>query len=469
MSKQNTKVSARLVLSIVAACLVSFCGLLTETAVNIAFPAIMSDFSVTTKTVQWLTTGNLLIVAMITPLSSFLQKRFKLRYLFLFSTLCFLVGTICALAAPNFAILLLARLIQGVATGVGVPIAFCIILEQVPFEKVGTFMGFGALVSAAAPALGPTYGGVVNSALGWRYIFVILIPVLLLTMIVGLLTVRESYQPKKTPIDILGVLFIMVSFFCLVFGFANIGSITENFVQEIILFVIGIAALVMFIKHCAKCENPLIQVEIFKNVPFTSHLFAFFIINAVMLGTSFLLPNYLQVALGCASMMAGLMLLPGALMNAIMGPFSGAVLDKIGAKLPIMTGTVLMTIGLVLFTIFGTSLSTVMIVGFYIVFGVGCGIAFGNTMTIGTMRLPAELKSYGNTSFNTLMQFAGAFGTSVVAACVSLTQSTATESDYMQKTALGSTYGFVFLLILAIICIILQSVGFRAYKKYKEN
>lgn len=83
----KVKVPIKLTLAVVAACLVSFCGLITETAVNIAFPAVMNTFGVSTKTVQWLTTGNLLVVAMITPLSAFLQKRFKLKQLFIFGTL----------------------------------------------------------------------------------------------------------------------------------------------------------------------------------------------------------------------------------------------------------------------------------------------------------------------------------------------------------------------------------------------
>lgn len=120
-------------------------------------------------------------------------------------------------------------------------------------------------------------------------------------------------------------------------------SFRENPAIEIGAFVVGIVALGLFVKHCSKCENPLIDISIFKNVPFTCHLVAFFLINAIMLGTSFLLPNYLQVALLCESMAAGFMLLPGAGLNALMGPFSGAALDKVGAKLPILTGTSLMT------------------------------------------------------------------------------------------------------------------------------
>lgn len=465
----HVKVPAKLSLAVIAACLVSFCGLITETAVNIAFPAVMNTFDVSTKTVQWLTTGNLLVVAMITPLSAFLQKRFKLKHLFMFGTLCFLFGTIIAIFSPNFACLLLARLIQGVGTGVGVPIAFCIILEQIPFEKVGTYMGYGALVSAAAPALGPTYGGIVNQTLGWRYIFVILIPVLIFTFILGIVTIEEKHAPEHVPVDVWGIVFIMLTFLGLVYGFANIAAFKENPFIEIVAFLIGIAALGLFVKHCSKCENPLIDISIFKNIPFTCHLVAFFLINAIMLGTSFLLPNYLQVALLCESMLAGFMLLPGAGLNAAMGPFSGAALDKIGAKLPILTGTALMTIGIFLFTVFGMKLSSGMVIGFYIIFGIGCGIAFGNTMTIGNLRLPVEQKAYGNTCFNTLMQFAGAVGTSICAALVASAQNQQNSMSYEAKTAAGSTHGFIFLLILAVVCLLLQIIGFRAFERKENN
>ena len=180
----------------------------------------------------------------------------------------------------------------------------------------------------------------------------------------------------------------------------------------------------------------------------------------------------------CESMIAGFMLLPGAGLNALMGPFSGAALDKIGPKLPILFGTGLMTIGILLFTVFGMNLSTGMIIGFYMIFGTGCGIAFGNTMTVGNLRLPVQQKAYGNTCFNTLMQFAGAVGTSVCAALVAAAQmqnnsfSAALVAaaqmqnnsfSYEQKTAAGSTHGFIFLLIFAIVCLILQIVGFKKF------
>lgn len=472
MDRTSNKVPARLTFSVIAACLVSFCGLLTETAVNIAFPSIMTDFGITTRTVQWLTTGNLLTIAMITPLSSFLQKRFRLKSLFLFSTVCFLIGSICAFLAPSFPLLLLGRIIHGIATGVGVPLAFCIILEQIPFAKVGTYIGFGALVSAAAPALGPTYGGIVTTTVGWHHIFSILIPVLIFTLILGIATIHENGETGKIPVDIGGIALIMVTFFCLVYGFANISMITAQPLSEILFFAVGVICLLLFIRHCGKRENPLINVEIFKNIAFDCHLAGFFLINLVMLGLMFLLPNYLQVALGLVSMLAGLMLLPGSVLNAVFGPISGAALDRIGPKGPILLGLSLMTGAVLLFTILGTHLTPVLIIIFYIIFGSGCGIAFGNTMTTAMMRLPVEQKSYGNTALNTLMQFAGAVGTSVCAACVAFSQNGTAASDtaaFAERTKIGSTHGFIFLLVLAVVCLVLQLYGFSYYKKQQSE
>lgn len=124
-----------------------------------------------------------------------------------------------------------------------------------------------------------------------------------------------------------------------------------------------------------------------------------------------------------------------------------------------------MTIGILLFTVFGMKLDTGMIIGFYIIFGIGCGIAFGNTMTVGNLRLPVQQKAYGNTCFNTLMQFAGAVGTSVCAALVSASQMKDNSLSYELKTAAGSTHGFVFLLLLAVVCLLLQVIGFKKYQK----
>ena len=178
---------------------------------------------------------------------------------------------------------------------------------------------------------------------------------------------------------------IMAAFFCLVLGFANIAQIQERPVFVIVLLTLGVICLFFFARHCAKAEQPLVKISVFQNTAFDCHLIAFFLINAVMLGASFLLPNYTQVVIGAASFTAGLILLPGALLNAGADPISGMILDCFDPKFPILSGNILMAAIIILFTCLGMHLTTTLVFVLYLLFSIGCGMAFGSTMTVGML------------------------------------------------------------------------------------
>lgn len=149
----NRNVSIKLYLSIIATGLMAFCGVLIETAMNVTFPKLMTQFNVDTATVQWLTTGYLLVVSIIIPISGVLKRRFTTMKLFITASIFFIVGLLICSLANRFDILLIGRIIQGVGTGIALPLMFNIILEQAPLDKIGLLMGIGTLVTAIAPAL----------------------------------------------------------------------------------------------------------------------------------------------------------------------------------------------------------------------------------------------------------------------------------------------------------------------------
>lgn len=140
----------RLLIVILSVSLLILCGLLTETAINIAFPTLMEEYGVSASSVQWLTTGKMLVVAMITPISAYLKKRFTTKKLFLFSGITFLIGCLMGSLAWNFEALVTSSIIQGVGIGVSLPMVFNIILEQVPSSKTGTVMGIASLLCLLA-------------------------------------------------------------------------------------------------------------------------------------------------------------------------------------------------------------------------------------------------------------------------------------------------------------------------------
>ena len=137
----------------------SFSGVVVESSMNVTFPTLMGEFGISTAVVQWITTGYLLVLSIIIPTSSYLRRRFTMRTLFIVGASCFLAGTLAAALAPAFPVLLAGRLVQGVGTGVALPLMFNIILEQVPRKSMGLMIGIANFITSTAPAIGPSLGG----------------------------------------------------------------------------------------------------------------------------------------------------------------------------------------------------------------------------------------------------------------------------------------------------------------------
>ena len=444
---REQKIPFKVILAVIATGLMSFCGVIVETSMNISFPTLMKEFNVTTSTVQWMTTIYLLVVAIIVPLSSFLKKNFKTKSLFLCANLLFILGLVIDAIAPTFSILLLGRTIQGLGTGIALPLMFNIILENVPTSKIGLMMGIGTLITAVAPAVGPTFGGLVISGLGWRYIFVILIPILIISFFLGIKNIEQKSQIQKTAFDLLSLIYLIFTFAGLIYGFSNM----SNFNLLIALsFIIGILGLIGFVTRSRKIEHPLINISILKNLKFSGHVLSFFLFQVLSLGFAFILPNYIQLVNSQSATIAGMAVLPAGVVGAIFAPLGGKILDKFGARLPILFGVTFADISLLVFTLLSRNLSTTVIVWVYILYMCGMGMSSGNIMTDGLNLLPDKNQADGNAVFNTLQQFAGATGTSIVSAIIALSQSNHSLSTKV-STAIGTQHAFIILLIIGLI------------------
>lgn len=455
---QERTLNYKLILSIIATGLLSFSGVVVETATNITFPTLMKEFNVTTSNVQWMTTGYLLVASIMMPLSAFFKNNFSYKKLFSTATILFILGLLMDTLAPIFPILVLGRIIQGIGAGIALPLMFNIILEQAPTEKIGLLMGIGTLVTAIAPALGPTFGGLVVDSLGWRGIFALLIPVVIIALFLGILSIKQFSTPVRTKLDLSGLLMIAITFIGLIIGFSNLSNISNYPNNFWIPFLVGIIFLVIFIRHSLHSSHPLLNLEVFKNTKFTKHLTAFFMMQLTALGLSFILPNYIQLVNHQTALLAGLIVLPGAAIGAVFAPLGGTLLDNFGARRPIVIGIFLMVIASILFFVLGRSLNDLMILGIYIVYMVGTGMSFGNIMTNGIGQLDDNQNADGNGMFNMVQQFAGAVGTSIVSAIIAISQNGSSTASYAVRTATGSQHAFLVLLILlAIAWIIMQS------------
>ena len=240
MNEYDKKIDLRLILSILAAGLMSFSGVVVETAMNVTFPTLMEEFGVGTSTVQWITTGYLLVLAMIIPASSYLKQRFPTKTLFVAAVSLFLTGTILAAVTPIFSLLLVGRLIQGVGTGLALPLMFNIVLEQVPREKLGFMMGVASLITAVAPAVGPSLGGMLVNAFGWRMIFIVLIPVLILAFFLGIFNIRQVSDTHRLSFNWIDYLFLAAGFACFIFATSSASSSGWTSPQVLGLLVVAV-------------------------------------------------------------------------------------------------------------------------------------------------------------------------------------------------------------------------------------
>ena len=453
------KISTKVLCAIFATGILSFCGVAGETAMNITFPVLMKAFSVNTSTVQWVTTIYLLVVACVVPLSAYLKRSFRMKTIFLIANLLSILGVLIDFIAPSFSFVVLGRLVQGMGVGFALPLMFNIILEQVPSRKIGLMMGVGTLITAVAPAIGPTVGGLLTAHFGWRSIFLVQFPILLASLIVGIRSIEQKSEVQRESLDILSLLATIFLFLGLVLGLHGVAD--HAFVSFSVLgwlligfsvlgwLLIGILGLVLLIWRSTTLDKPIINLSILKNRKLTGHIIAFFSFQLGSLAMSFLLPNYVQLVNHSNTTSAALMLLPGAIIGAGFAPFSGIILDKMGARKPILIGAILIVIAQLLFSLFGLSLSNTLILVFYMIFMTGLGVSFGNVMTNGQKQLSLDQRADANAIFNTLQQFAGAVGTTLASLIVAMSQANH-KVDFAQATAQGSRNGFMVLFALAI-------------------
>ena len=461
------KLDARLVMSVAAAGIMSFSGTVIETAMNITFPTLMEEFGVSTATVQWITTGYMLALSIIVPLSAFLKRRFKMRSMFVTAALLFLAGTVMCATAPAFGLIIAGRVVQAIGTGIALPLMFNIIIEQTPYEYMGTMMGVGTLVSLVAPAVGPSLGGLIATYLGWRMIFVVLMPLIVVALIMGAATIRQSTPTGKASFSVPQFLVLGAAFACLVF--ATTSASTAGWLSaKVLVLLAGFALLIaVFYVMASRSENPLIHVQAFKCAPYSLSILYIPLLSFIILGLSYIIPNYAQLVCGMSEFAAGCLLLPGCIVCAVLSPLAGRILDNFGAKKPIIAGALCVFVSIALFAIFGPEVGTTWLAAIYVLTAVGQGLSSSNTITNGLSYLPEELKADGNACFNTLQPLGGAVGTAVVTSIVNAQQEGA--ADLALATTVGMQQAFYVLLAVAAAALLCSLGTFASAKHAKKD
>ncbi|MFW3517212.1 MDR family MFS transporter [Staphylococcus caprae] len=388
-----------------------FFGLLNETLLTTALPSIMKDFHIQYSQVQWLTTAFLLTNGVVIPLSALVIQRFTTRQVFLTGILIFFIGTIVGGFSPNFTILLFARIIQALGSGIMMPLMMTTILDIFEPHERGKYMGIFGLVIGLAPAIGPTLSGYLVEYFNWGSLFHVVAPIAAITFIIALFTVKNVGTNVKVPIDIISIILSVFGFGGLLYGTSSISH--DGWDDPIVITTIigGIILVALFIWRQSHLETPLLNFGVFKNKQFAIGLLIMAVTMISMIGSETVLPMFVQNLLNESALDSGLILLPGAIVMAVMSMTSGAMYEKFGAKPLAIIGMLIVIITTSYFVVMDEHTSTIMLATVYAIRMIGIAIGLMPVMTHTMNQLTPEMNAHGSSMTNTVQQISGSIGT----------------------------------------------------------
>ncbi len=426
-----------------------------ENLVNMALMSIMGEYGVDSVTAQWLVTGYMIVSTVVVSCMAFLYQRVKLRTLFLVAAVLSLVGSALGLVAGSFAMLMAARLIQAVGTGIFIPAMMNTILAVTPKNRLGTFMSIGGCVITFGPAFAPVVCGALVTAFGWHSIFVI--PTVAMMVLIGCcFAFVRNLENTPAKLDVPSVALSALGLTAFVYG---VSEVTANVTLAVGVLAIAVAAIAAFAWRQFHCDHPLIKLSPLKNARFVMPLLLVMMAMMTTFSMSVLLPLYFEGALGMTALVAGVVMLAPVLTNAFATLFGGRVMDKRGEWPLLPAGFVCIVAGLALMVALSATMSLPgVFVGAVLVY-VGVGLVLSPSQTAGLKNLPPRQNPSGVTLMTTCLQIAACIGPSLFVGVMNSAQAGALAggAEVAASTALGFSSA---LLVAAVIAAIGLVVAF---------
>jgi DHA2 family lincomycin resistance protein-like MFS transporter len=451
MSRESVTIIATLLVA-------TFVVILNETIMNVALQRLMVDLRVDAPTVQWLSTGFMLTMAVVIPTTGFILQSLSTRAVFMLAMGLFASGTALAAVAPGFEILLLARIVQAGGTAIMLPLLMTTILTLVPLAKRGAVMGNVSIAISVAPAMGPTVSGLILEHFTWRFMFVFVLPVALAALAIGAKYLTNVGETEKSKLDFLSVVLTVPAFGGLVYGLSQIGGghggQSGPGAVAIAALVVGVASLAVFVLRqlrLQKAEAPLLDLRAFNFRMFTVSVLLMVVAMVALFGAVILLPLYLQEIRGLGSLETGLALLPGGLAMGLLGPFIGRLFDKVGPLPLTVTGSVLLVVALWQFSMLDAGTPVWWIITLHVVLSFGLALLFTPAFTTGLNPLPPHLYSHGSAIMSTTQQVAGAAGTALLVSIFAVVSATS-------GLVAGMSAAFLTATVIAVAAVVLSAM-----------
>lgn len=425
------------------------CGFLAgfnENLVNMALVAIMGDFSIDAVAAQWLVTGYMIAVTVVVTCMAYLYRRLSMRTLFFAAAALSIAGSAGGLLAPSFPLLLAARLVQAVGTGVFIPLMMNVIVDRVPHERLGTYLAIGSAMITIGPATAPIVTGFMVSDWGWRSVFCVPLAAAVALTVVGIFVVRGGREPERVRFDLLSALLTAAGVTLLCVG---LSEVTLRPAVGAAALIGAALALGWFARRQEHLARPLVSMEPLHHGMFWPAALLVMVTMMTYFSLSVMAPLYFEEAAGLAASAAGVLMVAPVLANAAASVLSGRALDRWGEWPLLPAGLAIAVAGLAA-TIAGALTSSVVVATVGIFFGyLGTGMVLSPAQTAGLRRLPDELDSHGVTLMSMAVQLSACLGPAAYVGIMS--SATAAASAAGAPAAQASAEGFAGAMIAALV------------------
>ena len=333
---------------------------LDSSIVNVSIPKIMADFGVNIDDIEWTLTGYMLAFAALMPITGWLRDRIGYKRIYIGALTLFTIGSLLCGMAWNLPSLIVARVIQAVGGGAMQPTGMAMMTEVFPPRERGKAMGLWGIGIIIGPAIGPTLGGYLTDAFGWRSIFLINIPIGIIATIMAIeLLVKDApHKMTKNPFDYWGFIFLAIFLVGFLLGMSK--GQREGWLSPYILtcFITSIVSFIGFLLVENHIHHPIIDLCIFKIPVFTISSLIMIARSIGLFGSTFLLPLFVQQQVGYTALQSGLLMLPPSLFMAVLFPIFGQLADKVGPKWPSIIGLAIVAYSLFMYRLIDINTSS---------------------------------------------------------------------------------------------------------------
>lgn len=425
------------------------CGFLAgfnENLVNMALVAIMGDFSIDAVAAQWLVTGYMIAVTVVVTCMAYLYRRLSMRTLFFAAAALSIAGSAGGFLAPNFPLLLVARLVQAVGTGVFIPLMMNVIVDRVPHGRLGTYLAIGSAMITIGPATAPIVTGFMVSDLGWRSVFLVPLAAAVALTVAGIFVVRGGREPERARFDLPSALLTAAGVTLLCVG---LSEVTLRPAVGAAALIGAALALGWFARRQEHLARPLVSMEPLHHGMFWPAALLVMVTMMTYFSLSVMAPLYFEEAAGLAASMAGVLMVAPVLANAAASVLSGRALDRWGEWPLLPAGLAIAVAGLGI-TIAGALAGSVVVATAGIFFGyLGTGMVLSPAQTAGLRRLPEELDSHGVTLMSMAVQLSACLGPAAYVGIMG--SATAAASAAGAPAAQARAEGFAGAMIAALV------------------